>query len=54
MKRTMQECVICEQEFYRPPNLLISHRAEGIQIYAICSKESCWISLGRKMVKGNR
>jgi len=49
------ECIGCGEKLgERPNNLLLMHKAEGIQVYAICGKIDCWIFLGKKMAQGKR
>ena len=52
--KVVGQCVICRDTLYNPYNLLLLHKAEGIQIHFICGKTECWAKVGRKMVKGLR
>lgn len=48
-------CIICkEDQGERPPNVLIQHKAEGIEIKAICQRTDCWIALGKLLSEGRR
>lgn len=49
------KCTICKTELgERPNNILLQHRAEGIQLNAICQNSDCWEKLGKKMIEGKR
>lgn len=48
------KCVICHDELPNPASLLLQHRVDGIQVYSVCGKSSCWERLGEKMAEGKR
>ena len=48
-------CIICKTPLgTRPQSMVIQHKAEGIQVYALCGASTCWEALGRKMAEGKR
>ena len=49
-----ERCIICKKNMIEPNNILLLHKADGIQVYYICGKQSCWIKLGKKMAEGKR
>jgi len=50
----MFECIICKKQMERPPNILMLHKAEGVEIHPICYSEKCWVKLGKLMAEGKR
>ena len=47
-------CAICGKRMSRPSHLILSHRAEGIRVVALCSSMECWEEIGQRMANGKR
>jgi len=50
----MVKCSACGKSVKRPNAVLILHKAEGLQVYSVCSNTVCLEFLGHAIADGAR